>query len=247
MSLKEKLIKDRLPAHIAIIMDGNGRWAKQKGNMRIFGHRNGVNAVREAAEGCAELGINFLTLYAFSTENWNRPKVEVVALMELLISTINNETKTLIDNNIRLLAIGRLNDLPEKVHANLMEAIEKTKNNPGLVLTLALSYSSKTEITDAMVAIANKVKMGQIDPGQIDEKTVNDHLYTRNYPDPDLLIRTSGEFRISNFLLWQLAYTELYFSKVLWPDFNREELYKAIYDYQQRERRFGKTSEQISN
>ncbi len=247
MSLKEKLIKDRLPAHIAIIMDGNGRWAKQKGNMRIFGHRNGVNAVREAAEGCAELGINFLTLYAFSTENWNRPKVEVVALMELLISTINNETKTLIDNNIRLLAIGRLNDLPEKVHANLMEAIEKTKNNTGLVLTLALSYSSKTEITDAMVAIANKVKMGQIDPGQIDEKTVNDHLYTRNYPDPDLLIRTSGEFRISNFLLWQLAYTELYFSKVLWPDFNREELYKAIYDYQQRERRFGKTSEQISN
>jgi undecaprenyl diphosphate synthase len=247
MSLKENLIKDRLPAHIAIIMDGNGRWAKQKGNMRIFGHKSGITAVREAAEGCAELGISFLTLYAFSTENWNRPKMEVLALMELLISTINNETQTLIKNNIRLMAIGRLNDLPEKVYGNLMEAIEKTKNNTGMILTLALSYSSKTEITDAFIQIVNEIKQHKIKPDQIDENLIGKYLYTKDIPDPDLLIRTSGEYRISNFLLWQLAYTELYFTPVLWPDFDREELYKAIFDYQQRERRFGKTSEQISN
>jgi undecaprenyl diphosphate synthase len=246
MSLKELLIKDRLPEHIAIIMDGNGRWAKQKGNIRIFGHRNAITAVREASEACAELGIGYLTLYAFSTENWNRPKAEVSALMELLISTINSETQTLIKNNIRLKAIGRLNDLPEKVYSNLMEAINKTKNNTGLILTLALSYSARAEIIDSVKQIASDVKDGLIKTQQIDENLFNQYLYTNNLPDPDLLIRTSGELRISNFLLWQLAYAELYFTPTFWPDFNREELYKAIIDYQQRERRFGKTSEQIN-
>jgi undecaprenyl diphosphate synthase len=246
MSIKDQLIKDRLPAHIAIIMDGNGRWAKQKGNVRIFGHKNGVNAVREASEACAELGIGYLTLYAFSTENWNRPKYEVSALMELLISTINTETQTLIKNNIRLNAIGRLNDLPQKVHLNLMDAINKTKNNTGLVLTLALSYSSKAEIVDAARQIAEDTNEGLINLNQIDENLFNQYLYTNALPDPDLLIRTSGELRISNFLLWQLAYAELYFTPVFWPDFEREELYKAILDYQQRERRFGKTSEQLN-
>jgi undecaprenyl diphosphate synthase len=246
MSIKDQLIKDRLPAHIAIIMDGNGRWAKQKGNVRIFGHKNAVNAVREASEACAELGIGYLTLYAFSTENWNRPKYEVSALMELLISTINSETQTLIKNNIRLNAIGRLKDLPQKVHSNLLDAINKTKNNTGLVLTLALSYSSKAEIVDAVRQIAKDTKEGLINLNKIDENLFNQYLYTAALPDPDLLIRTSGELRISNFLLWQLAYAELYFTPVFWPDFEREELYKAIHDYQQRERRFGKTSEQIN-
>lgn len=245
MSLKDDIIKERLPKHIAIIMDGNGRWAKQQGNARIFGHKSAIKAVRDVCEGCAELGVGYLTLYAFSTENWNRPKMEVVALMDLLISTINSETETLIKNNIRLNAIGRLADLPEKVLANLEEAIDKTKTNTGLTLTLALSYSSKVEIVDAVRNIAKNVLEGKMMPEQIDDSVIANSLYTNGMPDPDLLIRTSGELRISNFLLWQLAYSELYFTSTYWPDFDKEELYKAIVDYQQRERRFGKTSEQL--
>jgi undecaprenyl diphosphate synthase len=245
MSLKESIIKERLPKHIAIIMDGNGRWAKQQGNARIFGHRNAIKAVRDVCEGCAELGVGYLTLYAFSTENWNRPKMEVTALMDLLVSTINSETETLIKNNIRLNAIGRLTDLPEKVLTNLKEAIGKTKDNTGLTLTLALSYSSKMELVDAIRKIADDVKNGKLDADKIDDAVISRSLYTGDMPDPDLLIRTSGELRISNFMLWQLAYSELYFTTTFWPDFNKEELYKAIVDYQQRERRFGLTSEQL--
>jgi len=246
MSLKENINTGQLPKHIAIIMDGNGRWAKQQGNVRIFGHKNAIKAVRDVCEGCAELGIGYLTLYAFSTENWNRPKMEVMALMDLLVSTINTETETLIKNNIRLNAIGRLADLPEKVCANLREAIEKTKNNTGMTLTLALSYSSKVELTEAVKQIATDVKDGKFEVADIDNNLISSCLYTSDMPDPDLLIRTSGELRISNFMLWQLAYAELYFTSTLWPDFNKEELYKAIVDYQQRERRFGMTSEQLS-
>jgi len=246
MSFKDNINKEQLPKHIAIIMDGNGRWAKQQGNARIFGHRNAIKAVRDVCEGCAELGVEYLTLYAFSTENWNRPKMEVIALMDLLVSTINTETETLIKNNIRLNAIGRLADLPEKVSAKLSEAIEKTKNNTRMTLTLALSYSSKVELTDAIKQIATDVESGKTKVENIDSQLISSCLYTNNMPDPDLLIRTSGELRISNFMLWQLAYTELYFTSTLWPDFDKEELYKAIADYQQRERRFGKTSEQLN-
>ena len=245
MSLKDNIIKERLPKHIAIIMDGNGRWAKKQGNARIFGHKNALKAVREVCEGCAELGVGYLTLYAFSTENWNRPKMEVSSLMDLLVSAINTETDTLIKNNIRLNAIGRLTDLPEKVCANLREAIDRTKANTGLTLTLALSYSSKVEIIEAVRRIANDVADGKIAADSINGETVSQNLYTCGIPDPDLLIRTSGEYRISNFMLWQLAYAELYFTPTLWPDFDKEELYKAIIDYQQRERRFGMTSEQL--
>ncbi|MGE4287439.1 MAG: isoprenyl transferase [Salinivirgaceae bacterium] len=247
MSLKEQLIKDKLPTHVAIIMDGNGRWAKQKGNLRIFGHKSGVNGVRESSEACAELGIKYLTLFAFSTENWNRPKIEVNALMELLITTINSEINTLLKNNIRLNAIGRLEDLPAKANLKLAEAIDKTKQNNGLTLTLALSYSSKVEIIEAIKAIGEQIKENKIQVADINETLLVNHLTTRGIPDPDLLIRTSGEQRISNFLLWQLAYSELYFTNVLWPDFNKEELYKALLDYQNRERRFGLTSEQLEN
>ena len=245
MSLKENIIKERLPKHIAIIMDGNGRWAKQQGNARIFGHRNAIKAVRDVCEGCAELGVGYLTLYAFSTENWNRPKMEVSALMDLLVSTINSETETLIKNNIRLNAIGRLTDLPEKVLTNLKEAISRTKDNTGLTLTLALSYSSKRELVDAFRKNDAELKDGKISADQIDDTVISRSLYTGDMPDPDLLIRTSGELRISNFMLWQLAYSELYFTSTFWPDFDKEELYKAIVDYQQRERRFGMTSEQL--
>ncbi len=247
MSLKEQLIVEKLPKHIAIIMDGNGRWAKKKGNIRIFGHRNAVNSVRETAEACAELGISHLTLYAFSTENWNRPKMEVNALMELLITTINSEITTLLDNNIKLNAIGQLSDLPQKAQLKLNEAIEKTKTMTGLTLTLALSYSSKVEIVNAVKEIAELVNLGKLQISEINELIVSNHLSTYSMPDPDLMIRTSGEQRISNFLLWQMAYTELYFTDVLWPDFNKEELYKAIFDYQQRERRYGMISEQLEN
>lgn len=245
MAFKDKLIKEKLPKHIAIIMDGNGRWAKKQGNLRIFGHKSGVNGVRESSEACAELGIDYLTLYAFSTENWNRPKLEVTALMELLISTINSEIKTLSENNIRLNAIGQLDDLPGKAQKKLLEAIDKTKNNTGLTLTLALSYSSKTEIVNAVKKIAADCVKVKLNPDEISEKTIESYLFTSDMPDVDLLIRTSGEQRISNFLLWQIAYSELYFTDVLWPDFNREELYKAIYSYQARERRYGLTSEQL--
>lgn len=237
--------KSKLPSHIAIIMDGNGRWAKNKGKARVFGHKNGVESVRQVTEGAVELGIQHLTLYAFSTENWNRPKAEVTALMTLLVTTISKETKTLNKNNIRLHAIGNLDNLPNLAKKELLSSIEKTSNNTGLNLILALSYSSKWEITQAMKTIANKVKNGELDPEEINEDTIQSNLCTAQFPDPELLIRTSGEHRISNFLLWQIAYSELYFTPTLWPDFRKADLEEAILSYQQRERRFGKTSEQL--
>lgn len=246
MSIKEKLISEKLPKHIAIIMDGNGRWAKQKGNVRIFGHKNGVKAVRATTEACAELGIRYLTLYAFSSENWNRPKQEVLALMDLLTSAINKETNTLLKNNIRLNTIGNIQLLPEKIRKKLDEAIVATSKNKRLTLTLALSYSSKEEILEATKKIISAVKENVLSAEAIDEQTFEKYLFTNNLPNPDLLIRTGGEQRISNFLLWQMAYSELYFTPVFWPDFDKQELYKAIWEYQQRERRFGKISEQIN-
>lgn len=246
MAQKTDLVIENIPKHIAVIMDGNGRWAKKQGKLRIFGHENGVKAVRDTVEACAEIGVEFLTLYAFSTENWNRPKFEINALMTLLVSTINKETKTLMDNNIRLATIGDTDSLPSKCKKELLEAIEKTKNNSRMTLVLALSYSSKWEITQAITKIAEHVKLGQLATEQITEDTINQYLATAGIPDPELLIRTSGEHRISNFLLWQIAYSELYFTEKLWPDFRREDLYEAIVSFQQRERRFGKTSEQIS-
>ncbi|HNW88931.1 MAG TPA: isoprenyl transferase [Bacteroidales bacterium] len=245
MYMKEKIIPEKLPEHIAIIMDGNGRWAKKRGAMRIFGHENAVLAVRETVEAAAELGVKFLTLYTFSTENWSRPKSEVDALMQLLVKTINNETKTLIQNNIRLLAIGDLKSLQKDCYEELMNTVNVTANNVGMTLILALSYSSKWEITEAVKNIALKVKNNELQIGDIDQELISSSLSTKGIPDPSLLIRTSGEYRISNFLLWQLAYTELYFSPVLWPDFRKKDLYNAIIDFQSRERRFGMTSEQI--
>ncbi len=245
MSLLENINKDKLPEHIAIIMDGNGRWAKLKGNKRIFGHKNGVAGVKNSSEACAELGVKYLTLYAFSTENWNRPKLEVNALMELLVSTIHSETKTLIKNDIKLNAIGQISELPEKAQRELQDAINATSNCKRLTLTLALSYSSKVEILNAVKRIATEVKLNKLDVNDISDNLFSSYLNTYNLPDPDLMIRTSGEQRISNFLLWQLAYSELYFTETLWPDFSKEDLYKAIITYQSRERRFGKTSEQI--
>ncbi|HAI20141.1 MAG: di-trans,poly-cis-decaprenylcistransferase [Xanthomarina sp.] len=246
MDLKSEINTSKLPKHLAIIMDGNGRWAKQKGMMRAFGHENGTKAVRQVVEGCAELGIENLTLYAFSTENWNRPKLEVQTLMKLLVSSLKKEIKTLQDNNIKLMAIGCLNELPAKAHNELLEVMEKTKNNSRMVLTLALSYGSREEIINTVKKISIKVKNNIISPENIDESVINEHLYTQNLHDVDLLIRTSGEQRISNFLLWQIAYAELYFTNVLWPDFTKQHLYEAIIEYQKRERRFGKTSEQIN-
>lgn len=246
MDLKSEINTSKLPKHLAIIMDGNGRWAKQKGMMRAFGHENGTKAVRQVVEGCAELGIENLTLYAFSTENWNRPKLEVQTLMKLLVSSLKKEIKTLQDNNIKLKAIGCLNELPAKAHKELLEVMEKTKNNSRMVLTLALSYGSREEIINTVKKISIKVKNNIISPENIDESVINEHLYTQNLHDVDLLIRTSGEQRISNFLLWQIAYAELYFTNVLWPDFTKQHLYEAIIEYQKRERRFGKTSEQIN-
>ena len=246
MDLKNKIHIDRLPKHIAIIMDGNGRWAKQKGKLRIFGHEKGAKAVKRVVEGCAELGVENLTLYAFSTENWNRPKFEVQTLMKLLISSLKNEIKTLLDNDIKLNAIGDLKALPTKVYRELMAVIDITKNNSKRTLTLALSYGSREELVNAVKQISIKVKKNIISPEKIDESVINEHLYTQNLPDVDLLIRTGGEQRISNFLLWQIAYTELYFTNVFWPDFTNQHLYEAIINYQKRERRFGKTSEQLS-
>ncbi len=243
---KEKINLESLPKHISIIMDGNGRWAKQKGFLRAFGHEEGTKAVRDVVEGSAELGIENLTLYAFSTENWNRPKLEVDTLMRLLVSSLKKEIKTLIKNNIKLNAIGNLNTLPKKAQKELNEVIDKTKDNNRMTLTLALSYGSREELVHAVKDITQKVKNEELSIDAIDESIINQHLYTQNLPDVDLLIRTSGEQRISNFLLWQIAYAELYFSTILWPDFRREDLYEAIYNYQTRERRFGKTSEQIS-
>jgi undecaprenyl diphosphate synthase len=245
MNLKDKIDLSRLPEHVASIMDGNGRWAKQKGKTRIFGHHNGVTAVRETTEAAAEIGIKFLTLYAFSTENWSRPKSEVDALMKLLVRTINKETKTLNKNNIRLLAIGDLESLPKSCHNELKEAMDNTAGNTRMSLVLALSYSSKWEIVNAVKQIAEKVKNGELKMDQINNELLSGFLTTKGIPDPELLIRTSGEYRISNFLLWQIAYSELYFTQKLWPDFRKEDLYEALIDYQNRERRFGKTTEQI--
>jgi len=237
----EGLDKNKLPKHIAITMDGNGRWAKNKGKLRVFGHKNGVKAVRDTVEGAAEIGIEYLTLYAFSSENWNRPEKEVNALMTLLVSAINKETKTLMDNNIRLSTIGDINKLPSKAQKELQEAITKTKDNTRMTLVLALSYSGRGEIINA---VQNIIKDGK-EPEEINEDTFQQYLTTKSVPDPELLIRTSGEYRISNFLLWQIAYSELYFTDTLWPDFRRADLHKAILNYQSRERRFGKTTEQL--
>ena len=244
-SLKEKINIERLPQHIAIIMDGNGRWAKEQGKLRVFGHQNGVGAVRAASEACAELGVKYLTLYAFSTENWNRSQFEVDALMKLLSKTMSEELKTLNNNNIRLNAIGDLERLPKSNYEALMKTIDETKNNDRMTLTLCLSYSGRWEIAQAAKKIAEKVKSGEINIEQIDEKCFSNFLSTNDMPDPELLIRTSGEERISNFLLWQLAYSEFYFTEKFWPDFGKEDLYEAIVNYQNRERRFGKTSEQL--
>ncbi len=245
MSVKDQLQQEKLPRHVAIIMDGNGRWAKKRGNIRIFGHRNGVKAVREVTEAAAELRIEYLTLYAFSTENWSRPKTEVDALMSLLVSTISDETKTLMKNNVRLNVIGCTENLPESVRQNLQTCIQDTSSNNGLTLTLALSYSSRWEIVNAVKNIITDVNNESVELDQIDANLFSKYLETGEMPDPELLIRTSGEFRISNFLLWQIAYSELYFSEVLWPDFSKEEFYIALLNYQQRERRFGKTSDQL--
>ncbi|HLN21419.1 MAG TPA: isoprenyl transferase [Bacteroidales bacterium] len=245
MTNREKIIKDKLPSHIAVIMDGNGRWAQQRGLDRIFGHQQGVNSLREVIEASAELGINYLTLYAFSTENWGRPDDEVSALMGIMVQSLNNETETLLKNNIRLLSIGDINRLTGDVRERLMQTINQTSRCSGLNLVVALSYSARWEITNAVRKISEDVKEGKLNSDQIDEIKFSEYMSTAGIPDPELMIRTSGELRISNFLLWQLAYTELYFTDVLWPDFGKEDLYNAIIDYQKRERRFGKTSEQI--
>lgn len=245
MDLLNTINKDNLPKHLAIIMDGNGRWAKQKGMLRAFGHENGTKAVRTTVETCAKLGIENLTLYAFSTENWKRPKLEVDTLMKLLINSLKNELKTLTENNIKLNTIGNFEKLPASAQKELSQVISKTKDNTRMTLTLALSYGSREEIVSAIKSISSIVKNNIISIDAIDESIINQHLYTQNLPDVDLLIRTSGEHRISNFLLWQIAYAELYFTDVLWPDFREKDLYEAIISYQKRERRFGKTSEQI--
>ena len=246
MQLRKQIDSSKLPAHVAIIMDGNGRWAKQRGLDRIFGHQQGVNAVRELIETAAELGIRFLTLYAFSTENWGRPDEEVTALMGIMVQSLSNETETLLKNNIRLKAIGDINRLADDVRARLDETIELTSVSTGLTLIIALSYSSRWEIATAARNISADVKKGTLDPLSITEEDFEKYLTTYGIPDPELLIRTSGELRISNFLLWQVAYTEFYFTEILWPDFGKDDFYKAIIDFQKRERRFGKTSEQVS-
>ena len=245
--LRESIIPEKLPSHVAVIMDGNGRWAKLHGKPRVFGHKNGVIAVREITEAAAELGIPYLTLYAFSTENWSRPLLEVNALMALLVETIKKELNTLHKNNIKLHAIGDLSRLPEKTRLALTEAIEATSNNNRMTLVLALNYSSRWEIVEAAKSLANKVRDGQLQSEEIDAELFSSHLTTVNIPDPELLIRTSGEYRISNFLLWQAAYAEFYFTQVLWPDFRKDDLYRAIIDFQNRERRFGKISEQLTS
>jgi undecaprenyl diphosphate synthase len=241
------LDQKRIPKHVAIIMDGNGRWAQQKGEMRIFGHTSGVDSVREALTAAGEIGVEFLTLYAFSTENWNRPKEEVAALMDLLVQSIYNEVEELNQKGVRLKTIGNTDILPESCKKALNKAIESTKDNKRITLILALSYSSRWEIASAVKKMANQVIEGHLLPEAINEELISSYLSTANYPDPELLIRTSGENRVSNFLMWQLAYTELYFTETLWPDFKKKHFFKAIEDFQSRERRFGKTSEQIIN
>ena len=242
---KQQIDKERLPRHIAIIMDGNGRWAKKQGMARMFGHRQGVETVHNITVAATELGIDYLTLYTFSTENWNRPKEEVDALMTLLVDTIAKETPTLMNNNVRLQTIGDLSRLPDGARAKFLQCIDQTSRNTGLTMVLALSYSARWEITNAVQQAVAMAQAGQLRAEEVDEQMVSSLMTTREIPDPDLLIRTSGEYRISNFLLWQLAYSELYFTDCLWPEFTEEELYKAIVDYQKRERRFGKTSEQL--
>jgi undecaprenyl diphosphate synthase len=247
MDYKEQIDKARLPRHIAIIMDGNGRWAKKQGLARMFGHRQGVETVHNITVAATKLGVEYLTLYTFSTENWNRPKEEVDALMTLLVDTIAKETPTLMDNNVRLQTIGDINRLPESAKKKFLACIEQTSRNTGLTMVLALSYSSRWEITEAMRKAVEAAQAGQVRPEDVNEQLVSSLMTTAQIPDPDLLIRTSGEYRISNFLLWQLAYSELYFTDCLWPEFTDEEFYKAIVDYQKRERRFGKTGEQVKN
>lgn len=245
MTLKDKINTNNVPQHIAIIMDGNGRWAQKAGEQRVFGHQHGVESVRNAVEGCRELGVKFLTLYAFSTENWNRPQEEVNALMQLLVQSILNEEPTLKKNDIRLECIGDTSKLPTDCKKTLFEVINSTKDNTSMTLTLALSYSGRWDLTEAMKQIGEKIKTGQLDPSEITETTIKNHLSTASIPDPELLIRTSGEFRISNFLLWEIAYSEIFISEILWPDFRKEHLHEAILNYQARERRFGKTGDQI--
>lgn len=234
-----------IPTHVAVIMDGNGRWAQQKGKIRIFGHQNGVQSVRETIEAAAEIGVKYLTLYAFSTENWNRPKAEVDTLMSLLLTSLQKELKSLQDNNIKLMAIGDIEQLPPKTKKGLEKVIKDTSHNTKMVLNLALSYGSRKEIVDVVKQISKKVVNNELQIENIDEKTINNHLYTFSLPDVDFMIRTSGEQRISNFLIWQIAYAELYFTPTLWPDFKKQDFYNAIAEYQKRERRYGKTSEQI--
>jgi undecaprenyl diphosphate synthase len=243
--LLAKINPERIPKHIAIIMDGNGRWAKNKGHLRIFGHKHGVRTVRNVVETASELGVKYLTLYAFSTENWNRPKLEVNALMELLAESIKRETASMMENGIRLEIIGNIDELPRKCNKQLLETVEATKDNKRMTLILALSYSGRWDIIEAVRKIAAEVKKGNIEPDKIDENVLNAALNTARFPNPDLLIRTSGEQRISNFLLWEIAYSEIHFTPVLWPDFTTDDFYNAILDYQSRERRFGKTSEQV--
>src|SRR5215213_3196804 len=246
-ALLQKIDKTRLPVHIAIIMDGNGRWAKEQGQDRLFGHYQGVESVRNIVEGCAELGIEYLTLYAFSTENWDRPEYEVIGLMELLVKTIRNEVESLQKNNIRLHVIGDMNMLPEYARYELSEALEITRSSTGLNLIMALSYSGRWELLHAVKNIAYEVRRGRLAVEEIDQSTLQKYLCTSGFPDPELMIRTSGEYRISNFLLYQLAYAELYFTNVRWPDFRKHNLYEALIDYQNRERRFGKTGDQLLN
>lgn len=243
----QNIDKSNIPSHIAIIMDGNGRWAVEKGQDRIYGHQNAVEAVRSVIEGAGEIGVKFLTLFTFSTENWNRPKYEIDALMSLFVKCMHSEIDNLMKNNVKLLVIGNLLSLPEDCRSELMETLEITKQNTGLSVVLALSYSSRSELTETMKQIALKVKKGILDPESISEETIQQHLFTNQIPDPDILIRTGREQRISNFLLWQISYTELFFSSILWPDFRKEDLWNIISEYQNRERRFGKTSEQLIN
>lgn len=246
MDLKEQIDLGRLPRHVAVIMDGNGRWAKGKGRARVFGHRNAIEAVRDTTEAAAELGIEYLTLYAFSTENWKRPKLEVSALMHLLVNTIDSEMKTLMDNKIRLAAIGEVEQLPKSTYKALQAGIEKTRNNDRMTLVLALNYSGKWDIVQAARRLAERVQTGELTPEQIDAGHLSQELSTAGIPDPEFMIRTSGEHRISNFLLWQFAYTEFFFSPIYWPDFRKQNFYEALLDYQRRERRFGKISEQLT-
>lgn len=241
----DKINKNKLPKHVAVIMDGNGRWAKKQGKLRVFGHKHAITSVRETVEAAAELGIPYLTLYAFSTENWNRPKIEVNALMNLLVDSLNKELETLNKNNIRLQCIGDIEQLPQSCKTTLLKTIEATKNNTRTTLILALSYSAKWEIVEAMKKMAEKVQKGTLLPHEISENVISEHLCTAGIPDPELMIRTSGEHRISNFLLWQLSYAELYFIDKLWPDFRKNDFFKAIINFQNRERRFGLTSEQL--